>query len=237
MLTVRRRPEEWLRGFSSGANDYLSKPLDPSELIERVQNCLAGKAQQFSNPGTPEYHLIQAAIAGNRAAFEVLIQKYKVRLIESIRPSARNIDEAEDIVAHAFMMAFEKMDQFRGEASFFTWLYRIAMNQAFEARRKSSAISLETITQGDETALPAALTKKDRVQEDLADQGEAARVLQVLHRVPEPYRQILQLYFLKDMPYESIARTLKVPLGTVMSRLYVGRQFLKDIWAKMEAPI
>src|SRR5436190_18628090 len=69
MLTVRRRPEEWLRGFSSGANDYLSKPLNPAELTERVKNALAGKAQAYADPGTPEYHLIQAAVAGNRAAF------------------------------------------------------------------------------------------------------------------------------------------------------------------------
>src|SRR5436190_6198231 len=68
MLTVRRRPEEWLRGFSSGANDYISKPLNPPELIERVVNCLEGKAHQFTGNGTAEYNLIQAAVTGNRAA-------------------------------------------------------------------------------------------------------------------------------------------------------------------------
>jgi len=119
MLTVRRRPEEWLRGFSSGANDYISKPLNPPELIERVVNCLEGKAHPFTGDGTPEYNLIKAAVAGNRAAFEVLIQKYKDRLIDGLRSMGRNGAQADDAVASAFAIAFEKLKEFRGEASFY----------------------------------------------------------------------------------------------------------------------
>src|SRR5882762_7031126 len=52
MLTVRRRPDEWLRGFSSGANDYLSKPINPPELVARVVNCLEDKAHHFTGNGT-----------------------------------------------------------------------------------------------------------------------------------------------------------------------------------------
>ena len=230
MLTVRRRPEEWLRGFSSGANDYLSKPLDPAELIERVKNCLNGKAQRFSNPGTPEYHLIQAAIAGNRAAFEVLIQKYKTRLIEGIRLSGRNAEEAEDIVSHAFVVAFEKMGRFRGEASFYTWLYRIAMNETFEVTRKSNNLSIEEMTRGDETALPAALTEPNPVPEDLADRLDRNRLREALGQVPEPYRAMLEMYFVKDLPYQAIADHMNLPLGTVMSRLHTARQMLKETW-------
>jgi len=232
MLTVRRRPEEWLRGFSSGANDYLSKPLDPASLTERVKNCLNGKAQQFSSLGTPEYHLIQAAIAGNRAAFEVLIQKYKMRLIDDLRGAARNIDEIEDIVSHAFLIAFEKMDRFRGEASFYTWLYRIAMNQAYEVKRKSSGPSLEEITGGNDSALPASLTENNPVPEALADRLDQARLRDVLNRVSEPYKTMLEMNVLKGMPYRSIADELDVPLGTVMSRLSTARQMLKDLWSR-----
>src|ERR1051325_8585232 len=119
MLTVRRRPDEWLRGFSSGANDYISKPLNPPELIERVVNCLEGKAHQFTGDGTAEYNLIQAAVAGNRAAFEVLIQKYKERLTNSLRSSGKNDSQLEDAVSHAFAIAFEDLSEFRGEASFY----------------------------------------------------------------------------------------------------------------------
>ncbi len=230
MLTVRRRPEEWLRGFSSGANDYVCKPLDPTELIERVQNCLTGKAQQFANPGTPEYHLIQAAIAGNRAAFEVLIQKYKARLVESMRQLARGEEEAEDIVSHAFVTAFEKMDRFRGEASFYTWLYRIATNEAYQARPTNKIVSMDGMTRTEESALPAALAREDCLPEKLAGEEDRRRILASLKSVPQPYRQLLELFFIKDMPYEQIARKLDMPLGTVMSRLSKARDLLRENW-------
>jgi DNA-binding response OmpR family regulator len=93
MLTVRRRPEEWLRGFSCGANDYLSKPFDPAGLMERVQSGLTGQSVLMTSGSTPEYLLIQAAADGNRAAFEVLIQKYKTRLSESLKPAVRGAAE------------------------------------------------------------------------------------------------------------------------------------------------
>src|SRR3954467_15112930 len=140
MLTVRRRPEEWLQGFSCGANDYLSKPFDPAGLLERLRCGFDGKTRQLTQPGTPEYLLIQAAVGGNRAAFEVLIQKYRERLTEGIRQSGRSPAEAEDIVAFAFVRAFESLKEFRGEAAFYTWLYRIAANEATAGRRGEVSI-------------------------------------------------------------------------------------------------
>src|SRR5690348_14363125 len=104
MLTVRRRPEEWLRGFSSGANDYVSKPINPPDLVERVVNGLEGKSHQFTPDKSPEYNLIRAAVAGNRAAFEVLIQKYRSRLIGSLRTTSEDPSVVEEAVDHAFVL-------------------------------------------------------------------------------------------------------------------------------------
>src|SRR5882724_8072086 len=90
MLTVRRRPEEWLRGFSSGATDYVSKPLNPPELVERVVRCLEAKARTEKDVESAEYRLIRAAVGGNRSAFEVLIEKYRTRLTECLRSTVRS---------------------------------------------------------------------------------------------------------------------------------------------------
>ena len=65
MLSVRRRPEEWLRGFSSGATDYISKPINPSQLLERVGHALREKPPARREGTAPEYRLIQAAVSGN----------------------------------------------------------------------------------------------------------------------------------------------------------------------------
>ncbi len=231
MLTVRRRPEEWLRGFSSGANDYISKPLNPPELIERVVNCLEGKAHQFTGNGTAEYNLIQAAVAGNRAAFEVLIQKYKERLIESLRNTIKDDAQADDIVAQAFMTAFENLNQFRGEASFYTWVYRIAMNRSVSSHRKpSAAVSLDEWTDGEESILLANTAPEASIEHALADKQSGHLAIEALGRVAQPYRQILELYFLHDMSYEDIAKKLRIPTGTVMSRLFKARKLLQEAW-------
>src|SRR5262249_25880221 len=152
-------PDEWLLGFSSGANDYIAKPLNPPELIERVIHCLEGKAHHFTGNGTAEYNLIQAAVTGNRAAFEVLIQKYRERLMESLRNSVRNDAQLEDVVAHAFATAFENLGQFRGEASFYTWVYRIALNESTRpSRRPVAAVSLDELAEGGESLLLSKVT-------------------------------------------------------------------------------
>ena len=228
MLTVRRRPEEWLRGFSSGANDYLSKPLNPPEVVERVVNCLENKARNMTGNNTPEYHLIRAAVAGNRAAFEVLIQKYNQRLIESLGVSIRNDVHLEDVVSHAFATAFENLVEFRGEASFFTWVYRIAVNQSVAPYRKPGTVSLEELSNGEESALLSRSRPEDPIDKILSDQEVNRQALETLERVPEPYREALDMFFLQDLSYEAIARKLRIPQGTVMSRLYKARKLLQE---------
>jgi len=237
MLTVRRRPDEWLRGFSSGANDYISKPINPPELVERVVNCLEEKAHHFTRHGTAEYNLIRAAVAGNRAAFEVLIQKYRRRLIESLAPSVRNDDHLEDIVSHAFASAFENLAEFRGEASFFTWIYRIAMNESVAAYRKPGSVSLDELADGRDSHLLTVVTVQESLDKMIADKEVSRRAIRTLERLPLPYREVLEMFFLQDLSYERIAKKLHIPQGTVMSRLYRARRLLQEAWRKVPAAI
>ena len=230
MLTVRRRPEEWLRGFTSGANDYISKPLNPPELVERVVNCLEGKAHHYTGKGTAEYNLIQAAVAGNRSAFEVLIQKYKSRLIESLSGAGPLDARAEDAAAFAFGLAFERLSEFRGEASFYTWVYRIAINEFTKPNRRPGTVSLDARTEGNDSRLLASGDRLDPVESAVADQQFGQKAREALGTVPEPYREILDLYFLQDLSYQAIAKKLRIPEGTVMSRLFKARKLLQESW-------
>jgi RNA polymerase sigma-70 factor (ECF subfamily) len=233
MLTVRRRPEEWLRGFSTGANDYISKPLNPPELVERVVNGLEGRAAQNSTgEESPEHRLVQAAASGNRPAFEILIQQYKERLVDSMRANGHNTSTSEDIVSSAFLKAYKNMNQFRGEASFYTWLYRIALNTSKDFFARPGDVSLEDLTAGNESKLPPHLGADDAVHDELSDEDAGKRAHQALNLVPEPYREILRLYFLENITYEDLAKKLDIPLGTVMSRLHKGRGLLQEAWKK-----
>jgi RNA polymerase sigma factor (sigma-70 family) len=231
MLTVRRRPEEWLRGFSAGANDYVAKPLNPPELVDRVRSCLAGRlaGEIVNDEAGAEYLLIQAAWSGNRTAYEVLIRKYKQRLMDSLRASGKSAVDAEDAASVAFTKAYQRLNQFRGESSFYTWLYRIAFNGQYKQRRFQGD-SIEELTQKDYGVMPNALAVPDRVADDLSQRALHAQIHQAVSVVPRPYRKMLKWHFVKGLSYQTMARKLKIPEGTVMSRLHKAKQLLRRSW-------
>jgi RNA polymerase sigma factor (sigma-70 family) len=223
LLTVKRRPEEWIKGFASGADDYLPKPLKPQELVSRVRACLSQTQHRLRlKHDNAEYLLIQAAVSGNRSAFEVLIEKYRMRLFLSLRAAGKNMTEAEDITSETMALAYERLDQFMGKSSFYTWIYRIAMNQANKKFRNTSL----------------ALATTDLIVADQAGEEHAYNLLrlQLKHAVacvPKPYRQMLKWHFIGGVSYQAIARRLKIPPGTVMSRLYKAKELLRLSWGKI----
>jgi RNA polymerase sigma-70 factor (ECF subfamily) len=230
MLTVRRRPEEWLKGFSCGADDYVPKPLNPPELVSRVLGCLGARRDPSGQGGGAEFLLIQAALTGNKAAFEVLIQQFSTRLIDSLRASGMSVADAEDLASGAFIKAYERLHQFKGQSSFYTWLYRIAFNDSYHQRHRRPSVSLETMARGDETIWPVRLAVPDRGGEDLSQKVLHAEVRQAVSHIPKPYRQMLRWHFLRGVSYHLIARRLKIPPGTVMSRLFKAKQLLREAW-------
>jgi len=237
MLTVRRRPEEWLRGFSSGASDYIAKPINPPELVERVLAGLAKPSPSLPREGTPEYQLIQAAVAGNRSAFQVLIEQYRSRLTQNVRPSTRGAEEAEEVVSRAFISAYKKMDRFRGEASFYTWLYRIAMFEISHLRRREHTCSLDAMVADQNESPSEWLGVEDAELDRWEDRDMAAKARAALAIVPREHRKLLELYFLNNLTYEDISRRLRMPIGTVMSRLHKARQLLREAWGKKRATV
>ena len=156
MLTVRGRHNEWLEGLSKGADDYLSKPFNPPELVERVQSILNGKPDRRLNPNDPEHLLIEAALAAIAGPLK-FSSPVQMPLLHSIRRIADNPALAEDIVASAFTDAFEQLDRFRGDSSFFTWLYGIADNQIHaQWRRHSLAPTIRVSMMSTRRSRPAA---------------------------------------------------------------------------------
>lgn len=230
MLTVRRRPDEWARGFSAGADDYVPKPLNPPDLVERIQACLDGNSRRAQAPAGGEFGLIQAAISGNRAAFEVLVQQYRDRLIDTMRPFCQRGIDVEDLTSIAFLQAYKSLEQFRGQSSFYTWLYRIAMRESYRLARRSPSLSLEELTHGDEVRLATTAPEPNPVEEHFVRDGRRSQIARAVSIVPRPYRQMLQLHFVRGMSYQRMARRLKIPEGTVMSRLFKARQLLRDAW-------
>lgn len=223
LLTVRRRPEEWLKGFSAGADDYLLKPFNPPELIERVQAAL-------NRPQTDgerivgfdsEHRLIQAAVEGNRRAFEVLIEKYKPRLMRHLNARGQSQVDIDDLTAAAFAKAYARLVQFRGEASFYTWLFRIALNERLN--RSPRTLPGEDVVCDRET--PA------KVLDGALQRQQLNRAFS---QIPKKYQTILRWHFIRGYSYRRISSRLSIPVGTVMSRLSTARELLRRSWTKSE---
>jgi RNA polymerase sigma factor (sigma-70 family) len=231
MLTVRRHPEEWRQGFSAGASDYVSKPLNGPDLVERVRSCLDGKVERLEGVTNPEVLMIHAALAGNRGAYDVFVRQYRDQLLKDMLGHAKNIVEAEEVVALAFAQAFERLEKFRGQSSFFTWLYSIAKNELHRKWRKTTVpVPLEYLTDEDQ----ASITRSAEARNPSAPENTTAAQVQLLDeaigRVPEPYRKMLQWRFVKQLPYADMARRMAVPVGVVRNRLFKAQYLLRDAW-------
>jgi RNA polymerase sigma-70 factor, ECF subfamily len=181
--------------------------------------------------------LVEAAQRGDRDAFGDLVARYQDRLFNTMLRIAGSHEDAADAVQDAFVQAYLKLESFRGEAQFFTWLYRIAMNVALGRRRRRRPMgSLEAAKNAaGEEPMDAAAGPRDRL---LAEE-RAAQVHTALADLGEGQRKILVLREIEGCSYEVIADILELPVGTVRSRLFRARLQLRDklrsMWGE-EAP-
>ncbi|XZE54870.1 RNA polymerase sigma factor [Planctomycetaceae bacterium SH139] len=176
--------------------------------------------------------LIEAALTGDRTAFEGLVLRYQDRLYAAMVQVVGSADEAEDVVQDAFVRAFLKLDTFQNNSQFFTWLYRIAFNSALSRmRRRKTTTSLDQAREavGDEPV--------DQIagpDERLLQQERVQMVQKALGQLSPDHRAILVLREMEDHAYEQIAEILNISIGTVRSRLSRARSQLKTVLEELE---
>jgi RNA polymerase sigma-70 factor (ECF subfamily) len=176
----------------------------------------------------PDQHLIDQCLAGQTEAFGALVERYQHRLLGSLIHVTGSAEQAQDIAQDAFVHAFEKLSTFRGQSAFYSWLFRIALNAAVSARRKTKRVtgSIDAIREatGDEPIDG----RPSSAPENATHVGDRQRLVQrALAQLPEEYRTALVLKEMDDLKYEEIADLLGVPLGTVRSRIHRARQELR----------
>ena len=176
-----------------------------------------------------DFQFVEAALAGQKEAFGQLVERYQDRLVHAISRYLGSVEDAHDVAQDAFVQAYTRLASFRGEAAFYTWLYRIAFNLAMtRVRRRRPMQSLDQA--------------KDRLGNEPIDLGttaetgilreEQARVVHTaLGQLDEEFRQVIVLRELEGCAYEQIAQILEIPVGTVRSRLYRARIQLRDLLA------
>jgi RNA polymerase sigma factor (sigma-70 family) len=231
MATVRKHPEEWRKGFSVGASDYVAKPLFGPDLLERVESALSGKTAQSEGLTNPEVLMIRATLIGNRSAFDVFVRQYRDEMFQIMqREAGSNATEAEDAVAMAFTRAYEHLDQFRGDSPFFIWLYRIAKNELKRRNRKLRTTSLDELLHQDDENGEDEQMVYDRPAPADANEHFKLELQEAIAEVPKKYRKPLELHIMHGLPYEMIAEEMQIPVGTIMSRLCRGKDHLRKVW-------
>jgi RNA polymerase sigma-70 factor (ECF subfamily) len=182
--------------------------------------------------------LVERARSGDREAFGDLVLLYQDAVYRIVRRTSQ-VDPsfAEDLAQETFLRAFRALDSFRGECSFAHWLFRIATNLTINrvttvaARAERRAVSLDappTVRDGEERLDPADCGQP--APEARMERVELRNALdQALSRIPEEFRAAVVLRDVEGLDYDAIAEVLKVPIGTVRSRLHRGREALRDV--------
>jgi RNA polymerase sigma-70 factor (ECF subfamily) len=181
--------------------------------------------------GSGDAQLVERTLAGDDRAFELLVLKYQRRIQRLIARMVRDTDLVEDIAQETFIRAYRALHQFRGEAQFYTWLYRIAVNTAKKTLLDLkhdplvTEASLRPAGDDDETFRPAHEPMTDETPETLLAASEIAAAVQAaLEALPEDLRQAVTLREIEGLSYEDIAVVMSCPVGTVRSRIFRARE-------------
>lgn len=171
----------------------------------------------------PEDILIKQAQNGDVSSFEDLIQNHQARLFRLVLTVAGNAEDAEDALQETLLQAYRALPGFRGDCSFSTWLFRIAINRTRNWLRSQGRASSERFAA---SMVGATEDTARRVDSEVVHREGRRQIRAALQKLPEHYRRAILLRHYMDMSYEEIADVLGVPVGTVRSRLAQGRKLL-----------
>lgn len=189
-----------------------------------------------ASQGDSDQQLVARAQAGEQRAFELLVIKYQRRIERLISRMVRDADLVEDIAQETFIRAWRALHQFRGEAQFYTWLYRIAVNTAKKSLgdlRRNPAITESALRKRDEDDDAAGPPFLEPVSPETPESVLAAKEIAVavnaaMEALPEELRQAVTLREIDGLSYEAIAEAMACPIGTVRSRIFRAREAISQ---------
>ena len=174
---------------------------------------------------------VRRAQGGDDEAFRELMERYKRRAFGVALGIVGDPDEAQDVVQDAFVKAYYRLKEFRFGANFYTWFYRLLVNQAIDRWRKTSrstAVSFSEAWVSGESTETGAVTYPKTPEEMAGNRELAEGITRAIAALPEYHRTVILLREVEGLAYEEIARILDCSVGTVMSRLHYARAKLKE---------
>ena len=192
------------------------------------------RAQPISEPDTPpedDWALVRRAQREDTRAFDELIRRYQERIYATVYHMTSSHEDANDLTQEAFIKAFQALKSFKGDSSFYTWVYRIAVNKTinFLKQRKNKAqLSLDDLdlnAEHDPDLVALISEKTPRREVSLAELQEKLNV--AMQKLSEPHRLVVTLHDVQGLSHEEIAKIMDCNIGTVRSRLFYARQQLQ----------
>lgn len=185
-----------------------------------------------SHPGFDETTLVTQARGGDDRAFAQLVKRYESKIFRLAQHITQNREDAEDVLQETFLKAYEHLDQFQGNSKFYTWIVRIAVNQALmklRRRRSDKSVSLdETIDTGEDT-VTREIAAWDEDPEQKFSREELSEILSsAIDSLAPTYRSVFLLRDVDDLSTEETAEALGISVPAVKSRLLRARLQLRE---------
>jgi len=204
---------------------------------------VAPPAAQTTEPQSPDDgELVSRCQRGDTGAFNELVTRYRGKAYAMIYNMVHNEQDAWDLAQDGFLKAWKSIGRFRGQSSFYTWLYRIMMNVTIDSLRRKQvggetefddSIGLRNIDPGSVTTPRASIQPEDKIAGDEI----RARIDAAITRLSPEHRAVILMREIEGMEYQEIADSLDCSIGTVMSRLFYARKkmqtMLRDVYENL----
>jgi len=207
--------------------------LEPDENPEEKEEILEGEnnpeiEEAPEEEGPPDAELVLKAQQGDVHAFDQLVERYHSKIYGLTYNMTSNREDAEDLTQEVFVKAFEALPRFKGKSSFYTWVYRIAVNKTINYRKKRNrkrALSLDSFDQD---------IKLDDAYHEMTAKGSPLRNIslselqkklnEALQNLSEKHRTVVVMHDMQGIPHDEIAKVVGASVGTVRSRLFYARR-------------
>lgn len=208
----------------------MAKPVSAKAASDSAEE--AGRAAETPAPEeTEDAELVHRTQRGHLAAYEELVRRYRERIYATIYHMTSNHEDANDLAQETFIKGFQAIKTFKGGSSFYTWIYRIAVNKTInflKQRRNRVHMSLNDLdfnAEHDPDLVALVSDRTPRRDLNLAELQENLNA--ALKKLSEQHRLVVTLHDIQGLPHEEIAKIMDCNIGTVRSRLFYARQQLQ----------
>jgi RNA polymerase sigma-70 factor (ECF subfamily) len=188
----------------------------------------------------PDRELVSAILGGETDRFSELVRRYEKRIINYVYRITHRYEDAHDLAQEIFVKVYMALDRYDPKYQFSTWIFRIAQNASIDALRKKQLAEVSLTRQPDEEGRGKEREFADvgvSPYRDLKNKELSAAIDSAVDRLPDEYRELIQLRHFAELSYDEIAELKRMPLGTVKNKLFRARNLLKDTLGSYVEPL